>query len=92
MAIATVGLSFLAGLVSGSAGIAAARCAVFDFRAEDRPIRFARSRSIRAAITKAVGSFIHKRANNVDVPALWPLAISGTVRSMRTTDSTRRFF
>lgn len=83
IAIAVVLLGFFVGLVSGATGIGGgtllAPFLIFVLKVD--PFVSVGTDLLVSAITKAVGSLIHRRANNVEVHSLKPLLISGVAGS-----------
>lgn len=84
MAFATVLLGFLIGLVSGATGIGGGTLLApfMMFVLKIDPFVSVGTDLFVSVITKAVGSTIHKRANNVDAQSMRPLAIAGVLGSL----------
>lgn len=83
IAVAVILLGFFIGLVSGATGIGGgtllAPFLIFVLKVD--PFVSVGTDLFVSAITKAVGSLIHKRANNVEVHSLKPLLLSGIAGS-----------
>src|SRR5579884_1568678 len=81
MAFATVLLGFLIGLVSGATGIGGGTLLApfMMFVLKIDPFVSVGTDLFVSVITKAVGSAIHKRSNNVDAQSMRPLAVAGVL-------------
>jgi uncharacterized membrane protein YfcA len=84
MGFATVLLGFLIGLLSGATGIGGGTLLApfMMFALKVDPFVSVGTDLFVSVVTKAVGSTIHKRANNVDTRSLFPLALGGTLGAL----------
>lgn len=84
MALAAVFLGLLIGFVSGATGIGGgtllAPFMIFVLKVD--PFVAVGTDLFVSVVTKAVGSAIHKRANNVEMQSMLPLALAGTVGAL----------
>jgi uncharacterized protein len=84
MALATVLLGFVIGLVSGATGIGGgtllAPFMMFVLKVD--PFVSVGTDLFVSVVTKALGSAIHKRADNVDMQAMRPLTIAGGIGAL----------